>query len=49
LGQNEIGLGGPVRNWTCWASTELDLVGQYEIGLGGLDKTGLEGPVQNRA
>jgi len=28
---------------------ELDLVGQYGYGLGGLDKTGLDGPVRDWA
>ena len=46
-----------MQNLAWWASTELglrantklDLVEQYETGLGGPDKTRLDGPVRNWA
>jgi len=34
VGQCEIGLGGPVRNWAWWASAKLGLIGQTKLSLG---------------
>ena len=55
MGQYRFGLSGlvrrlvgPIQNWAWWASTELGLLGQYEIGLGGQAKLGLGGQYGTR-